>query len=86
MVPKQVSYQATRCVTKCVPVEEEVMVTKCIPVIVDKKVAVAPACNPCDPCSTYSSSLFGGRKLFTGGLFSKCHSCHSTSSCGCGCN
>jgi hypothetical protein len=86
LVPKQVSYQATRCVTKCVPVEEEFTVTKCIPVIVEKKVAVAaPACNTCNTCSTCnecstSTSLFGGR---LSGLFSKCHKHHNT--CGCGC-
>jgi hypothetical protein len=75
LVPKQVSFQATRQVTKCVPVEEEVLVTKCLPVVVEKKVAVSCAAPACDECG-------GGRhKSFSfGGFLTKFHK-----SCGCGC-
>ncbi len=72
LVPKQVAFQATRQVTKCVPVEEEVLVTKCVPTIVEKQVAVSTSCeSPCDECGGKHHKSFGG-------LLTKFHK-----SCGC---
>jgi hypothetical protein len=44
---KQVPYEATRTVTKCVPVQETVTGTRMVCKTVAKQVPVAPACNPC---------------------------------------
>jgi hypothetical protein len=78
LVPKQVSFQATRQVTKCVPVEEEVFVTKCVPTVVEKQVAVSTSCSsPCDECSH-------GHRWSFGGWMSKFHkSCGCETGCGC---
>lgn len=58
MVPKQVSYEATRTISKCVPVQEKVSVCKLVAVTVEKQVPVEAPC-----CETTSHGKHG-RKLF----------------------
>jgi hypothetical protein len=84
-VPHQVSYQAVRNVTRCVPVTETYTACKMVAHCVEKQVACeAPACGACSTCGSCSECGFhlGGRLQ---GLFHK--DCGCESSCGsCGCS
>jgi hypothetical protein len=56
---KQVPYEATRIVTKCVPVQETVTGTRMVCKTVAKQVPVAPAtCDPCAPTTCCKPKWF----------------------------
>jgi hypothetical protein len=61
-VARQVPYQATRCVAKCVPVQEKVTCCRMVPRQVQKCVPVCEPCEPaCDACETGHRGFFGRR-------------------------
>jgi len=60
METKQVPYEATRTVKKCVPVQETVTGTRMVCKMVEKKVPVAPAAcaAPCEPTTCCKPKFF----------------------------
>jgi hypothetical protein len=76
MVPKTVTYKATRTVRVCVPYEETVTCTRMVPRQVTREVPCAPVSDCCETRSGFRG-LFGGRL--------GCHKptgCDSCSGCG----
>jgi hypothetical protein len=77
MVPKTVTYKATRTVRVCVPYEETVTCTRMVARQVTRQVPCAPACTPATDCCETRS---GFRGLFSG-IGRGCHKQSDCNSC-----